>query len=73
VKRAAAYKALEGTDADVLVHPTYTITEKSFLIFYVFKAEVKGYGGKYYNFRTETPQKTLIMENGKEYTIIDRK
>ena len=72
VKRAAAYKALEGTDADILVHPTYTITEKSYLIFYVFKAEVKGYAGKYENFRTEKPQKTVILDSGKEYIFTDK-
>jgi hypothetical protein len=72
VKRAAAYKALEGSDADILVHPTYTITEKSYLIFYVFKAEVKGYAGKYQNFRTEKPQKTVIIDGGKEFIFSDK-
>ena len=66
VKSAAAYKALENTDADVLVHPMYTITEKNYLLFYIFKAEVTGYSGKYKNFRTERRNKTIILDNGKE-------
>ena len=70
VKAAAAYKALENTDADVLVHPMYTISEKSFLIFYIFKAEVTGYAGKYKNFRTERRRNnTIILNNGKELTF----
>ncbi len=68
VKAAAAYKALENSDADVLVHPTYTITEKNYFIYYVFKAEVTGYSGKYNNFRTEK-EKVIILEGGKEHNF----
>jgi hypothetical protein len=71
VKAAAAYKALQNSDADVLVHPMYTITEKSFLIFYIFKAEVTGYAGVYKNFRTEK-QKIVILENGKEIVFPEK-
>lgn len=34
VKSAAAYNALNGSNADVLVAPQYLIEERSFLIFY---------------------------------------
>ncbi|MDB4606436.1 hypothetical protein OAH04_01440 [Crocinitomicaceae bacterium] len=70
VKAAAAYKALENTNADVLVHPMFSITEKSFLIFYKFEAEVTGYAGTYKNFRTEK-QKTVILQNGQEIIVED--
>jgi hypothetical protein len=71
VKAAAAYNALENSNADVLVHPMYTITEKSYLIFYVYKAEVSGYGGVYKNFRNEK-QKIMILDNGKEIMVQDK-
>jgi hypothetical protein len=71
VKSAAAFKALQNTDADVLVHPMYTISEKSFVIVYIFKAEVTGYGGKYKNFRTEK-QKTIILDNGRELVFPEK-
>lgn len=70
VKAAAAYKALEDSNADVLVHPMFTLTEKNYLLFFVYKAEVTGYGGVYKNFRTER-QKIVILENGKEYILQD--
>lgn len=71
VKKAASYKALENTDADFLMHPTYTITEKNFLIVYIYKAEVKGYSAKYQNFRTEK-QKIIITNDGKEYVFPEK-
>ena len=70
VKAAAAYKAIENTGADVLVHPMFSITEKSFLIFYQFEAEVSGYAGTYKNFRTER-QKVIILQDGKEIIVQD--
>ena len=70
VKAAAAYKALDGSGADVLVHPMFSITEKNFLIFYQFEAEVTGYGGTYKNFRTER-QKIIMMQDGKEIIVQD--
>ncbi len=33
VRAAAAYKALEGKDYDVLVHPTYTVTTKGYFFY----------------------------------------
>jgi len=62
VKSAAAYDALEGTDADVLVHPTYSVYKKNYIIYYVYGAEVQGYAGKYTNFRTESPIEERLNE-----------
>lgn len=55
VKSAAAFNAMEGQDIDVLVHPTYTVTKKNYLIVSIYEAEVRGYGANYTNFRTEPP------------------
>ena len=38
-----------------MVHPTYTITTKWWLLGTTIEAEVTGYAGKYSNFRTESP------------------
>ena len=53
IKAAAAYKALEGDDWDILVHPTYTVSRKWFFFGTKYEIEVQGYGAKYENFRTE--------------------
>ena len=53
VKSAAAYNAVEGENVDVLVHPTYSVTKKNYLILNIYEAEVQGYGATYTNFRTE--------------------
>ena len=51
---SAAYDALSGEGADVLIHPTYSITENNYLyIIRHFKASAEGYAGKYVNFRTD--------------------
>lgn len=72
VRGAAAYKALEGGDFDVLVHPIYTTTVTNFLfIFQKYEVTVQGYGGKYSNFRTEK-QKVVITNNAKEYIFPDK-
>lgn len=55
VKSAAAYNAMEGQGIDVLVHPTYSVTKKNYLIVSIYEAEVQGYGATYTNFRTEPP------------------
>lgn len=62
VKSAAAYDALQNSEADVLVHPTYNVYKKNYLIFYVYGAEVQGYAGKYTNFRTESPLQERLNE-----------
>ena len=62
VKSAAAYDALKNSDADVLVHPTYNVYKKNYLIYFVYGAEVQGYAGKYTNFRTENPLQERLNE-----------
>lgn len=62
VKSAAAYNALRDTDADVLVHPTYSVFKKNYIIFYIYGATVQGYAGKYTNFRTESPVEEQLNE-----------
>ena len=54
-KGAALYNATNGKDLDVLVHPSYTITTKWWLLGTTIEAKVTGYAGKYSNFRTESP------------------
>lgn len=71
VKGAAAFKALDRSDYDVLVHPSYTVTTKNFLIVQKYEIEVTGYGAKYENFRTEK-QKVVITNNAKEYLFNDK-
>ena len=72
VRSSAAYNALQDTDYDVLVHPTYeTKRENYFFIFRRYTVKVSGYGGKYQNFRTE-PQKVIILNNGRELVFPDK-
>ena len=65
VRGASAYNALEGTDADFIVHPNYVTTVKNYLIYKEYKVEVTGYPAKYENFRTEKQDVYII--DGKEY------
>lgn len=71
VRGAAAYKALEGKDYDVLVHPSYTVTTKNYFIIQKYEIEVTGYGAKYENFRTEK-QKVVITNNSQEYVFPEK-
>ena len=53
VRAAAAYKALENTDADILVNANYTVTiDDSFFIKKII-VTVTGYPGVYKNFKSE--------------------
>lgn len=53
-RSAAAYDALSKGDYDLLISPNYNIKRKSYLgIYRTYEVTVTGYGGKYYNFRTE--------------------
>jgi len=70
VRGAAAFKALNTGDYDVLVHPSYTTTIQNYLIFKKYVVKVEGYGAKYENFRTER-QKVVILESGKEIIVQD--
>lgn len=71
VRGAAAFKAMEGKDYDVLVHPSYTVITKNYFIFQQYEIEVTGYGAKYENFRTER-QKVIITNNDKEYVFPEK-
>ena len=46
-KRAAVYKALDGTDFDVLVNPKYIVKVNRMLIFRRTTSGVAGSGGKF--------------------------
>lgn len=72
VRGAAAYNAMKDTDFDLLVHPSYTVTARNFLLGKKYTVSVDGYGGKYKNFRTQ-PQKVIIRNNGSSITIPDEK
>lgn len=71
VASAAAYKALNSGDYDVLVNPTYVIKVKKGFLSSSYNVVVEGYGGKYSNFRTEK-QKIIIAGTGKEYAVPDK-
>jgi len=71
VRGAAAYKALNSGNYDVLVHPNYTTTVENYLLFKRYNVKVDGYGAKYERFRTEK-EKIVILEDGKELIIQDR-
>ncbi len=53
VKAAAAYKAMESSDADILVNPQYSITVENKLIIKKVTAEVTGWSGKFTKFYQE--------------------
>lgn len=46
-KRAAIYKALEGTESDVLINPKFIVREKRAFIFRKTTVQVAGFGGKF--------------------------
>lgn len=64
IKAAAAYKALNDTDWDFMIHPTYMVKRKFFLIGTRYEVEVTGYGAKYHNFRTEPDTLRCCPEDG---------
>lgn len=45
-KAAAAYSALEGTNADIILNPNYKIEEQNFVVFSRIKCTVTGFGAK---------------------------
>ena len=53
VKKAAQYKALNSSNSDFVVKPSYTITKRKYLfgLFTQVDVNVSGYGGIYKNFR----------------------
>jgi len=71
VRGAAAYKALSAGNYDVLVHPTYQVTMKNYVLFKKYTVKVERYGGNYQNFRTEK-QKIVVLQDGKEFIVQDK-
>jgi hypothetical protein len=50
LKAAAAYKAVNNTGADVIVHPNFVIESNNFLFFSTVKMKVTGFAGKFKKF-----------------------
>jgi hypothetical protein len=50
LKAAAAYKAVENSGADMIVHPNYIIEERNFFFFKNVRMKVSGYSGKFKKF-----------------------
>ena len=51
LKAAAAYNALEGSEADVIVNPQYVITIHNMILFKNYKVDVSGYKGTIKGFK----------------------
>jgi hypothetical protein len=49
-KSAAAFKAVEGSGADIIVHPNYEIQVNNYIIFKQIKVKVTGYAGYFKKF-----------------------
>jgi hypothetical protein len=49
-KSLAAYNAVKDTDADIIVHPTYSVEIEKSLFFKKIKTTVKGYKGVFTDF-----------------------
>jgi hypothetical protein len=67
VKSAALYKALEKSDADMLLTPRYDTQTKSYLfgLFKTYKVKVKGYNAKIKDIhQIEVPTEKIIKSNG---------
>ena len=50
LKSAAAYKAINGSDADIIVHPNYVVNIERFLFFKKVTVSVSGYAGEFTKF-----------------------
>ena len=71
VRAAAAYKALENTNADILVNANYTVTiDDSFFIKKII-VTVTGYPGVYKNFKSEELI-TVFSENENLIIVSDK-
>lgn len=53
LKAAAAYKAVNGTGADVIVHPNYIIEKHNYVFFSTVSIKVTGYAGYFKRFYQE--------------------
>lgn len=49
-KSAAAYKAVQGSGADIIVHPNYVVEVHDYLLFKQIKVKVTGYAGYFRKF-----------------------
>jgi ABC-type amino acid transport substrate-binding protein len=49
-KSSAAYKALENSNADIIVHPNYVVETERFLFFKKIHVKVTGYAGYFTKF-----------------------
>ena len=49
-KSAAAFKAVQGSGADIIVHPNYEIQVNDYIIFKQIKVKVTGYAGYFKKF-----------------------
>lgn len=47
LKSAAAYKAIFGTGADVIVHPNYVVEKHNYIFFSSYKIKVTGFAGTF--------------------------
>ena len=50
LKSAAAYKAVAGSGADIIVHPNFVIEKTKFLFFKTITMKVSGYAGNFKKF-----------------------
>ena len=49
-KSAAAFKAIQGSGADIIVHPNYIVEVHDYLLFKQIKVKVTGYAGYFRKF-----------------------
>ena len=49
-KSSAAFKAVNGSGADIIVHPNYIVESQTFLFFKTIKVKVTGYAGNFTKF-----------------------
>lgn len=64
LKSAAAYKAINGSEADIIVHPNYVISIERFLFFKKVTVTVSGYAGKFTKFyQTEYCDPCILNKN----------
>jgi hypothetical protein len=53
LKSSAAYKAINGTGVDIIVHPNYVIEKHNYIFFSTYKIKVTGFAGYFKKFYQE--------------------
>ena len=53
IKSAAAFRAINDNDADLIVIPRYTVVEKNYFLFKFVDVDVEGYKGNIVKFRSD--------------------